>query len=261
MKIEFENPPVHEVAIGAGFDPEAVPLRSEHVGLFWAEIRDRFPVGEQRPPVGRPESIGDDADIFPMPRYGFRSGDETTVIQVQRNTFVFNWRRGGGDYPGFDASLMPSFDEYFRIFENFCCDRLQVPTLALDHCSLSYFNTIRQCEYWDGPRDTRRVLPHVNLPDLGTNTCGTPAFDYHYKLATEGDLNIRLRIRTGKSRDEQRANVLVFEIEANGRLGGVSKSMADGWYRRAHEALRDCFLSVTDEEVRNRYWKPAMAAS
>ncbi len=263
MKIEFENPPIHEVAISAGFNPQTVPLRSEHIGLFWAEIRDRFPVGGQRPPVGRSESISGDADFFPMPRYWFRSGDKTALIQVQWNTFVFNWRRGGGGYAGFDASLMRPFDRYFGVFEDFCRDHLDLdaPTLSIDHCRLHYFNLVRHCEYWHGPQDTGRILPHVSLPDLSTNHSGASALDCHYTLATEDDLIIRLRIRTGKSRDEQKASVLVFEIKANGRLGGVPKSVADGWYRRAHAAIRDCFLRVTDEDIRNRYWKPVEAAS
>ena len=261
MKIEFEAPPVHEVAIGAGFDPRLVPLRSEHIGLFWGRIRDRFPVVEHRPPVGSPESLGDDAVPFPMPRYWFRSGDQADVIQVQRNAFVFNWRRGRGGYPGFNASLMPSFGEYLRIFEDFCRDCFDVSTLDLDHCRLSYFNSIRQCEYWNGSKDTGRILPHVRLPDLSANDSGVSTFDCHYTLATEDDMSIVLRIRTGKSRDEQKESVLVFEIEASGRLGGVSKSVADGWYRRAHNVVRGCFLSVTDEDVRNRYWRPVAAAS
>lgn len=279
LSVRFANPPIHEVTIGADFGPPPASLRSEHIGLFWARIRERFPVVEHQPPLvsvdggigstgnGRDtgaetwaetagmDVVGEGGDPFPLPRYWFRSRDRDTVIQVQSNAFVFNWRNGAG-YPGFRASLKPAFDEYFGIFEDFFRQDVGAPALTLDRCSLSYMNAVRQGEFWDGPKDTRRVLPGVRFPDLGAADGRPSAFDCHYSHRAAPDLSIGFTVRTARAREEPQRWVLVFEIEALGRVGRVARSVADSWYGRAHEALVDCFLSVTDEDVRSRCWQP-----
>jgi hypothetical protein len=46
----FERPPVVEVAISVQFQP-VTALRTPHLGLFWLELRDRFPKIQELPPL------------------------------------------------------------------------------------------------------------------------------------------------------------------------------------------------------------------
>ena len=91
MRREYESPPINELVVGVYFKPPLIGFRSEHAGLFWNKIRDRFPKASQQAPIA---SIIDAPDeVFPLPRYWFIADDESFLIQVQRNALLANWRR------------------------------------------------------------------------------------------------------------------------------------------------------------------------
>src|SRR5690554_3197923 len=115
MTIKFENPPINELIIATYFNQLMTNMSSEHIGLFWSRIRREFPKIQQQLPVGGdPLFDVHGNDVFPMPRYWFMSDDHANLIQLQKNAFMFNWRRKDSDYPHFDENLKVRFDEYFN---------------------------------------------------------------------------------------------------------------------------------------------------
>src|SRR4029077_19257212 len=115
MTVEFENPPINEVAIGLFFQPVA-GLRAEHVGAFWGKIREEFPISGQHPPLilpGTPSlsQLALSNEVFPLPRFWFISTDQTGLVQLQRDAFFFNWRRRESDYPRF-KHVLSKFQNY-----------------------------------------------------------------------------------------------------------------------------------------------------
>lgn len=108
----FNRPPVVEVAVGIQF--EAVErLRNPHLGLLWDRYRKEFPKLEERharPPVsesfeaapaGQRQVRLQMLDRPDVSLVWFVSEEGNELIQVQRDRFVFNWRRQPGDveYP------------------------------------------------------------------------------------------------------------------------------------------------------------------
>ena len=94
MNVKYKNPPINELIIGAYFDQPIVPLRSEHVGLFWAEVRTKFPKIQQQPELSLPImgptltfQIGLTDEPYPMPRFWLISEDDTILMQIQKNAF------------------------------------------------------------------------------------------------------------------------------------------------------------------------------
>ena len=256
--IPFENPPVTEVVVSTYFNPPLSALRSEHIGLFWANIKEEFPVVRQQPPVGiGPETIPDEP--FPMPRYWFIAEDDINLIQIQRNAFMFNWRRRKEDYPLFYNDIKPTFDKYHGIFSEFIRRELGVNEVSMDLCELAYINTLEQCEYWEGPQDTNKVIPLFQMPKSGGDSSGFGEFTCNYAYEVSTDMQINLGIRTG-IKVQQDSPVLMFELRASGRLGQVEKSRADEWFERSHAAVTRCFLDITSPTIRNRYWKPVEEA-
>src|SRR5580704_6832450 len=117
MRVTFEKPPLEEVIVGAYF-AQPLPLRSEHVGLFWSQIRKDLPViqqqGELSSPFGAMQPIGfpGPGEAYPMPRFLLISEDESILIQIQKTAFLLNWRKRKDDYPRFER-VKSEFDRYY----------------------------------------------------------------------------------------------------------------------------------------------------
>ena len=262
MMIRFENPPISELVIGAYFNPPLIALRNEHIGLFWSRIVDQFGSVEQKQPVAATQAIVQTADeAFPMPRFWFISEDESHLIQVQKDAFILNWRRRNASYPQFAQNVKPTFDRYFGTFEDFAKTAAGVDDLKIDLCELTYVNVVEPCDYWQGPQDTANVLPSFTLPEYPAARIGSPAFNCTYIHTIDSDLQLHFVVRSATKADQPETPLLVFDIRATGRLRGVSKSIADAWYMRAHDAIKECFLLSTNKEIQDNYWKPLSAAS
>ena len=94
MEISFARPPINEVVMSMFFNRPLEGFRSEHLGLFWEKIREDFPRVRQQIPLARSigAAVGPD-EVTPMPRYWFIAADDTTIIQIQKDAFIYNWRR------------------------------------------------------------------------------------------------------------------------------------------------------------------------
>lgn len=249
MSVYFRKPPVNEVVIATSFDP-VLELRSEHIGLFWARIRKYFPTVHQHPPVGI-ESFSN--DIFPMPRYWFTSKDETIVIQIQKSAIMFNWRRTDSAYPRY-RSIKPKFDDYYAMFEEFIRNEVFQDELTINLCELTYVNTIQQCQFWTGPKDTNKVLPYFHAFSTGVDRHQLSNVNCTFVFRTEDDLRLQVSVRNGTTVTSPNIPTLMFEIKATEQLGGCTKPDVDKWIDRAHVAVMDCFLGMTSHRIQTEYW-------
>ena len=251
--IEFQFPPVSEVVLSTYFNPPLSDLRSEHIGLFWREIKEEFPVVRQQVPVGGPKISADEP--FPLPRYWFVADDEINLVQIQRNAFMFNWRRRGDEYPRFHANIKPNFDKYYGRFSEFIRTETGIEVPTVDTCELTYVNVVESCEYWARLQDVPKIIPSFSIPELGADASTALEFDCKYTYQVSTDMQLNLRVRSGLRGQQHDSPVLLFEIRARGRLGQVTKSGADEWFERAHDGVVSCFLSMTSQEIQSRYWK------
>ena len=259
--VVFENPPINEVVVAVNFKPALINLRSEHIGLFWAKIKEDFPIVEQKIPTSsplEPSSFLWDSIImnepFPMPRYWFISADQTNLIQIEKNTFVFNWRRKEDAYPRFHQHIKPAFDKYYGRFSEFIQGELRLEEPAADFCELTYINILEPCEYWSGPKDTARVIPEFSTvkPQIVASVSSEFNCTYIYKT---NDLELRIGIRNGFKTKEPGVPILAFEIKTSRLFDEpVEKAEADKWFERAHEAVVNCFLEMTSPKIQNDFW-------
>ncbi len=256
MPIAFKNPPINEVVVSSYFNPPLANFRSEHVGLFWEKIKDAFPTVKQQFPVNmNQDSIPD--EFFSMPRYWFIAGDEIRLIQIQKNAFMFNWRRRkGNEYPRYYENIKPAFDKYYGLFSEFIRTEVGIAEPTIDLCELIYINTIEHCDFWAGPRDTTNVIPSFSILDSGINTSEPPSFNCNYLYKVSNDLQLNISIRSGVKTQQQNAPVLAFEIKASGRIEGVAKTVSDEWFQRAHDSIIKCFAHMTSTNIQEKHWIP-----
>ena len=254
QSIAFENPPLNEVVVSTYFNPPLSNLRSEHIGLFWGKIKEDFPVVNQQRPVG----IGPDANAdgpFQLPRYWLIADDEINLIQIQKNAFMFNWRRGDDAYPRFHKDIKPTFDKYYGLFSEFIRTEIDIPDPTVDLCELVYVNSLECCEYWTGPQDTTKVIPSFSILAPGIDDSESLGFNCNYGYQARTDLQLNVGIRSGVRSQQQNAPILIFEIKASGRLGRVAKSRADEWFERAHDIIIEKFLGMTSPDIQDQFWK------
>jgi hypothetical protein len=149
-----------------------------------------------------------------------------------------------------------SFDKYFDIYSYFLKRVLGIEVVNIQIAELTYSNLIESGEYWAEPADTPRLIPTLSIPDPGIPIVGKPDFNYltAYKLAS--DLILNVAVRSGRKATEAGTAVLMFEFRTLGALGAATKTDADAWYNRAHEAIGLCFTAMTNPDIQRRHWQP-----
>ena len=260
MAISFKNPPIDEVVVATYFDQPLSGFRSEHVGLFWNKIREEFPVASQNAIVGTDRNLSvlkveeGKGESLPMPRYWFIAGDEVNLIQIQKNAFMFNWRRRNEPYPHFHRVIKPAFDSYFDLFKKFLQDEVQIEGPTIDLCELTYINILEGCEYWGGPQDTTNVIPSFSVLTPGNDAYRLQSVNCNYGYEIETNLQLNFGIRNGRMTHKENVPALIFEVKAHGRLGDATKPEADEWFERAHSAVVECFTGVISKRIQKEHW-------
>ena len=262
MAIKYVNPPINELIIGLYFNQPITPLRSEHVGLFWSRVRKEFPTIRPQPELALPLAgpmfslqLEFAESLYPTPRFWLEFSENSYLIQIQKNAFLLNWRKGASSYPHFD-NVKRKFDEYYNLFCSFLTDELDTAVPAIQLSELQYSNVIESGEYWREANDTQIVLPSIVLPTPGISVEGSPDFNYLTTFKHASDLTLHFGARTGRVAADPSKSVLMFDFRTIGALGATGKPEADAWFERAHAIIGRCFTSLTSPDIQVRYWQP-----
>ncbi|MDX2290027.1 MAG: TIGR04255 family protein [Hyphomicrobiaceae bacterium] len=261
MSTKFKFPPINELAIGVYLNKPLLNLRAEHVGLFWHDIRHDFPTVTQVGPIVRDEpSVANPAamaiaadEVYPLPRFWFHSGDGTMLLQMQRNAFLLNWRKGANNYPHFEA-VKAEFDRRYGAFAEFARGTLG-EQFEIEAAELTYINLAEAGGYWSGVNDIARVIPSFRPLDVGLPYGSLTTTSHTNAWTVAKDMNLHAKLQTAMLVADRRP-ALVFELSAKGRLGAATKAEADAWFERAHVLTGEAFRGMTSPEIQQRVWQP-----
>lgn len=261
----FENPPVAEVAAGVQFaDLEAMnPVR---LGAYWSKIKDRFPKIDLQPPLNRAEEeFGSQAKLAastpgisllqgpPILRVWMTNDASTELIQVQKNRFVYNWRKQKNEvYARFIEHIRPRFTEEFSRFCEFV-ESEELGAVKPDLCELTYVNHISSDEGWEHHGQAQKVmtpwsgtyndefLPEPERVDASVNYVmrdseGTPLGRLH------------VNFRPAWDRAEQ-TPIFLLRLMARGKPGGDGVDGVLVFLEWAHEWIVRGFTSMTTERM------------
>lgn len=255
MPLKFKNPPINEVVIAVYFQQPIIDFRSEHVGLLWAKLIKEFPHISQNPMLGPeifPEIFGE-TEPYPMPRYWFTSQDESTLIQIQKNAFLFNWRKRQASYPHYDH-VKEKFDGHYAYFMQFIRDIGISPEIKISNCELAYINLVEKSDHWDSLSDSTNVVPSLSLIDIGDKNARLESFNYTTIYKTAHDVTIHVNIKSGRKVEEPKHPVLLMELRATESLEKGTKSEADTWFNHAHDAIIETFVGITNKKLQQDVW-------
>lgn len=258
MTSDYQNPPITEVVFGIHFRPLARFL-APHYGLLWETLRSSgFEKLRELPPLP-PKPTKQEARVPPSARVWYVSEAGERVLQVQRDRFLFNWRRTAPSltYPGFDV-LSGEFHSHVKRFTTFL-RAFELGEVAPIEFELTYVNHILPGPLWEDLHQVGDVLPDFawrhrdRMPlDLNLRTV--------LDLPTEPGV-LLTSVRSPRRQDDN-TPLLLFELSAKGlRATDDVVDAIDGWFAGAHDGLTEAFETLTSEAARAEWRSPTDGSS
>jgi uncharacterized protein (TIGR04255 family) len=260
---DFECPPVIETVLSAQFQPLS-QMRAAHFGLFWNQIRDRYPKTEERPaldpvvekfpePVRR--RLGVQFPILetpPLQRCWFIHQDENELLQVQADRFIRNWRKkaDGDAYPRYEK-VKERFDEDFLEFQDFAF-REKLGDIEVNQCEVTYVNHIVAGDGWTSHEDLDKVLtvwtnPGAAFPGKAEDAAFHARFpikDAAGHLVGRLHLDVQAAVRNADGKP-----MFVLSLTARGMLGKSTE-----FFDLGREWIVRSFAEITTTEM-HEVWK------
>jgi len=162
----FERPPVIEVAVGVHFLqlPGLSTVALVRLADSW---RDRYPTIQEQPvlpPVAPGSQVMFQLQNAPLPqRFWLLSENQSTLVQIQHDRLLLNWRKLGDDdpYPRY-GRLREDFSALWSDFARFVASGdygAFQPSLA----EVSFFNRIQAASASAVPEAIAALNPHWSL--------------------------------------------------------------------------------------------------
>jgi len=165
---DFERPPVVEVALSVQFKdlPGLTPLQ---IGVLWQDCyRADFPKTQEHKALDEQEESfdlegGRNPGLrirlgVPPTRFWFLNESESDLVQIQRNRFTRNWKRGDKvtEYPRY-STLRARFVQDFEKFLDFV-SRENMGQVTPTQCEVTYVNEIESGPGSVGHGELARIL-------------------------------------------------------------------------------------------------------
>lgn len=259
----FEAPPVIEVVWGIQFR-DLQWLTSSGAGVFWTQIRDDYPVCEEQPtiphviesdrplaPTGQTIQFG---DVPPMNRQWYISPSGTELIQLQRDRFLFNWRKveDSDTYPRYDYMK----EKFSKSWERFCAfvNESGHELSEIDQCEMTYINHFPKGDIWTAPAEIAGAFRPFTWPSdvkflpsplsLGQRLIFDPP-------GTPGRLHVTLKHGTTGNGDG--TELFVLELTARGLPESTETEGLFAWFASVREWIDRGFADLTSETMHERW--------
>lgn len=265
--VHFENPPVAEVAMGLLFPP-LQKLTGPHLGVLWDRWKSDFTQFGEAPPLSptielkqgsaSPSIQLSISNLPPLPRTWYLSKDGQKLIQVQRDRYVYNWRKADAQtvYPQYHATFVQfmqrlvEFRGFLAEYELGSAEAIQYELIYVDHIAAD------ASEAAVSPTQlARRVFPDVAFRAPGRGRMVDPeGFEHRLIFGLPEELG-RAHIRIQSAiRAESGQPLIIMESVARGFGKAAGDEAMKEWFAMAHESLISVFLGLTSHEVQKQWW-------
>jgi uncharacterized protein (TIGR04255 family) len=263
----FRKAPVSEVALGVQFPSVLNPV---HLGLYYQRVKVSFPKVQVQPPIHSSFETFDPAPMIPIgipilqtmsfqpPRMWFLSEDENSLIQLQSDRLLFNWRGGlrGSPYPHFDA-VYSEFTKAFEILEKLA-EAEGIGSIVANQCEVVYVN----------PLPTENTGVPLSSPEKIFRVCSNSVGTEWREPQEASSFTVRYRLndQTGKpfgrltaivlssSAAPQIASGFQLEMTARGVPLGPGREGVAAFHDQGHQAIVRCFAALTTPEM-HKLWE------
>lgn len=237
-------------------------LRVPHIGLFWSQLREAFPRTEERAPLEAvvesfatgPVSLQLELlNSPPLPRVWFFAEDGQSLIQVQRDRFLYNWKRTSltEPYPGYDV-IIENFENWLGRFRAFLSDE-GLGALEFRQYELTYVNHIGAENGLSVISENSILTDHVRKNSEKRFLPKPENFNWRTIYALP-DNQGRLHVwaQTVLLPDSRR--ILRLDMTARGIPEDRSDAARKAWFSVAHDWITNGFADVTDATAQRDIW-------
>ena len=190
-------------------------------------------------------------DKPPLPRIWFINQSNNSLIQIQRDRFLYNWRKQGGEpYPRFDP-VFSQFDNAFSGFAEFIREH-NLGTIDPLQFEITYVNHFEKGSGWTSLADLSNIL--LVFAPKSMKLLDEPAslvWNTSYPLPNNTG-RLYLDLQTATRRSDQ-ATVLQFSLSARSTQNVALEKMRD-WFEQAHSRLVLAFADVTNPIAQDKIW-------
>ncbi len=260
---EYENPPIVEVVCGVTFD-EIPALTAAPVGIFWQVLQPDFPRIQELPPLGPTVEIFDGekkeiemkfSSIPSLPREMFYSNDENRVIQIQRDRFIYNWRKFRPDdsYPRFTKvydSFTKRFNQFKRLMEGtpFLFNPIQY--------ELTYINQITFGDFGQDIKGIGGLMPALNLSFENNELLKEPEnFNFRVNFLLPNRIGRLYVVARSGTFNADKTPVILLELRVRGLPDDLSEQARDEWFQTAREWVVKGFGELICKDIQNQVWR------
>lgn len=260
----YKQPPVIETVLGVSFAP-IKGWQTPYLGLFWSKVRNELPKIEEQPPLesqieSESSSIAQNPYTVtrlqisnsPNVRCWYIDKTDHNLIQLQKDRFLFNWRKGPSDteYPRYDNHLKPKFEHFWNLFLEFLKEQnLDKPEVV--QAEVTYFNHILRDE---SSPTWNHILKSLSDSVSYSFLPKTEAFHFNQSFYF-ADGNGRLRVSGNPGvRKADGAEVFVLELTARGNPAGSDAASILKWFDLGHTWVVNGFTDLTTERM-HRIWE------
>lgn len=259
--VKFDKPPVVEVACGVLFVSPG-PISTAHIGAFWERVKSTFPRVDDAAPLSpivelqvQPVTGFEWSELPPMRRTWMLSANGSSLIQIQQDRFLFNWKRTLDQdvYPSYE-NVMADFERYFSEFMSFL-EGVGVTRPTCRQFDLTYINFVPSNLGLDKVGVAKILVDHQRLQSEDRFLPEPEAFNWtsSYSLPDGmGRLHVSAQSAVSSSTAEKAVRL---DMVARGMPKGDSAAAMRQWFDLAHEWITQGFADSTSEELQRDFWK------
>jgi uncharacterized protein (TIGR04255 family) len=253
----YKQPPVIETVMGVEF----VPLEKwsiPHFGLYWTTVRKAFPDTESKPVLVSTsegtQAVRVEVQSTPEARCWFIDPTGSELIQVQKDRFLFNWRKTPSEvpYPRYHERVRPQFINWWKTFSSFLeNENIEQPEVL--QCDLTYINHIPKGDGWEVASDWHNVFSVCGdfRQELFLPAPESRRFAFNYQMPNEmGSLNVSA---TRAVRTKDGKEIILFQLTAKGKPASSNISDITEWLDTAHDWVVKGFTELTMPDMHKRW--------
>ena len=262
-KLDFARPPVEEVMLGILFEP-LDQFFAPYLGDIWQVFKEFGfihttaqgavpPVIEQfSNQIPQPQVRISNVPDFDRILFIHESGDR--ILQVQRDRFMFNWRRieEGQKYPGF-STIFTMFEDFYTRFKVKLKHQEIGDIIPLQY-ELGYINQLVHGDGWDTLGDIGKIYQmFVDSQQSYSFWSGAESviFQTSFPIADlQGRLHLAIsnRVKMPEQQQTLQTDFTVRGFPKNGEYEMVT------WFKSARDEIHEKFTSMFTEDIQTRVW-------